>query len=64
MSAIKVIDEIREKGGKMLCLSLFCGGLVAPESDTNLGIINLLGHHNVVLAGQEVLQQNSFRRNL
>jgi hypothetical protein len=30
MSAMKV-DEIREKGGKMLCLSLFCGGLLQSQ---------------------------------
>src|SRR5690606_12518304 len=36
MSAMKVIDEIRAKGGKMLLFESFCGGLVAPESDTNL----------------------------
>jgi hypothetical protein len=35
MSAMKVIDEITEKGGKMLLFESFCGGLVAPESDTN-----------------------------
>ncbi|TAF62211.1 MAG: saccharopine dehydrogenase, partial [Flavobacterium sp.] len=36
MSAMKVIDEIKEKGGKMLLFESFCGGLVAPESDTNI----------------------------
>ncbi len=36
MSAMKVIDSIRAKGGKMLLFESFCGGLVAPESDTNL----------------------------
>jgi neutral trehalase len=33
MSAMKVIDEISDKGGKMLYSNP--GGLVAPESDTN-----------------------------
>src|SRR5690554_196446 len=36
MSAMKVIDHIRERGGKILLFESFCGGLVAPESDTNL----------------------------
>ena len=31
MSAMKVIDEIKEKGGKMLLFESFCGGLVATE---------------------------------
>jgi hypothetical protein len=34
MSAMKVIDEISDKGGKMLYLNPLWG-LVAPESDTN-----------------------------
>ena len=34
MSAMDVIDRIREEGGKMLLFESFCGGLVAPESDT------------------------------
>jgi hypothetical protein len=52
MSAMKVIDEIRDKGGKMLLFESFCGGLVAPESDTKCGIINSLGLLVCVLAGQ------------
>jgi hypothetical protein len=31
MSAMKVIDEIRDKGGKMLLFESFCGGLVAQD---------------------------------
>lgn len=53
MSAMKVIDEIREKGGKMLLFESFCGGLVAPESDTNLWNYKFTWNpRNVVLAGQ------------
>jgi hypothetical protein len=33
MSAMKVIDEIKGKGGKMILSESFCGGLVAPASD-------------------------------
>lgn len=55
MSAMKVIDEIREKGGKMLLFESFCGGLVAPESDTNLWNYKFTWNpRNVVLAGQGV----------
>jgi saccharopine dehydrogenase-like NADP-dependent oxidoreductase len=53
MSAMKVIDEIREKGGKMLLFESFCGGLVAPESDTNLWNYKFTwAPRNVVVAGQ------------
>jgi saccharopine dehydrogenase-like NADP-dependent oxidoreductase len=53
MSAMKVIDEIREQGGKMLLFESFCGGLVAPESDNNLWNYKFTwAPRNVVLAGQ------------
>jgi saccharopine dehydrogenase-like NADP-dependent oxidoreductase len=53
MSAMKVIDEIREKGGKMILFESFCGGLVAPESDNNLWNYKFTwAPRNVVLAGQ------------
>ena len=53
MSAMKVINDIRGKGGKMLLFESFCGGLVAPESDTNLWNYKFTwAPRNVVLAGQ------------
>ncbi|TDW49870.1 saccharopine dehydrogenase-like NADP-dependent oxidoreductase [Flavobacterium sp. 270] len=53
MSAMKVIDEIRAKGGNMLLFESFCGGLVAPESDNNLWNYKFTwAPRNVVLAGQ------------
>lgn len=53
MSAMKVIDEIREQGGKIILFESFCGGLVAPESDTNLWNYKFTWNpRNVVLAGQ------------
>jgi len=53
MSAMKVIDEIKEKGGKILLFESFCGGLVAPESDTNIWNYKFTwAPRNVVLAGQ------------
>jgi len=53
MSAMKVIDEIREKGGKMILFESFCGGLVAPESDNNFWNYKFTwAPRNVVLAGQ------------
>lgn len=53
MSAMKTIDEIREKGGRILLFESFCGGLVAPESDNNLWNYKFTwAPRNVVLAGQ------------
>ena len=53
MSAMKVIEEIREKGGKIILFESFCGGLVAPESDNNLWNYKFTwAPRNVVLAGQ------------
>lgn len=53
MSAMQVIDRIKEDTGKMLLFESFCGGLVAPESDTNLWNYKFTWNpRNVVLAGQ------------
>ena len=53
MSAMKIIHEIEDKGGKMILFESFCGGLVAPESDDNLWNYKFTwAPRNVVLAGQ------------
>jgi saccharopine dehydrogenase-like NADP-dependent oxidoreductase len=53
MSAMKVIDNIRDRGGEMLLFESFTGGLVAPESDNNLWNYKFTWNpRNVVLAGQ------------
>ena len=53
MSAMKVMDEIRDKGGKIILFESFCGGLVAPESDDNIWNYKFSWNpRNVVLAGQ------------
>jgi len=53
MSAIQVIDRIRDKGGKLLLFESFTGGLVAPESDDNLWNYKFTWNpRNVVVAGQ------------
>ncbi len=52
LSAMRVLDEIRSKGGKMLQFESFTGGLVAPESDTNPWNYKFTWNpRNVVLAG-------------
>ncbi|MFD0861064.1 saccharopine dehydrogenase family protein [Sungkyunkwania multivorans] len=53
MSAMQVIDRIRDNGGKMILFESFTGGLVAPESDTNLWNYKFTWNpRNVVVAGQ------------
>ncbi|WGK66149.1 saccharopine dehydrogenase family protein [Croceiramulus getboli] len=66
MSAMQVIDRIREQGGKMLLFESFTGGLVAPESDTNLWNYKFTWNpRNVVLAGQggaaEFIQEGTYK---
>jgi saccharopine dehydrogenase-like NADP-dependent oxidoreductase len=66
MSAMKVINDIKAKGGKMLLFESFCGGLVAPESDTNLWNYKFTwSPRNVVLAGQggaaKFLQEGTYK---
>lgn len=53
LSAMQVIDRIRDKGGKMLLFESFTGGLVAPEDDNNLWNYKFTWNpRNVVVAGQ------------
>lgn len=53
MSAMQIIDRIRNQGGKMVLFESFTGGLVAPESDNNLWNYKFTWNpRNVVLAGQ------------
>ncbi|NBC56802.1 MAG: saccharopine dehydrogenase, partial [Bacteroidetes bacterium] len=53
MSAMQVIDRIKNRGGKMLMFESFTGGLVAPESDDNLWHYKFTWNpRNVVVAGQ------------
>ena len=66
MSAMRVIDRVRDAGGKMLLFEPFCGGLVAPESDTNLWNYKFTWNpRNVVLAGQggaaEFIQEGTYK---
>jgi len=57
MSAMKVIDDIRAKGGNLLGFISNTGGLVAPESDNNPWNYKFTWNpRNVVLAGQGVAQ--------
>ena len=66
MSAMQVIDDIRNRGGKMILFESFTGGLVAPDSDNNLWNYKFTWNpRNVVTAGQggaaKFLQENQFK---
>lgn len=55
LSAMRVINEIKEKGGELQAFETFTGGLVAPESDNNPWNYKFTWNpRNVVLAGQGV----------
>ena len=56
-SAMKVIDEIKSKGGELISFKSYCGGLVAPECNDNpWGYKFSWNPRNVVLAGQGTAQ--------
>lgn len=66
MSAMEVIDRIQGQGGKIILFESFCGGLIAPESDTNLWNYKFTWNpRNVVLAGQggaaEFIQEGRYK---
>ncbi|MEM1002076.1 MAG: saccharopine dehydrogenase family protein, partial [Bacteroidota bacterium] len=66
MSAMQVIDRIKDKSGKILLFESFTGGLIAPESDDNLWHYKFTWNpRNVVLAGQggaaKFIQENQFK---
>ena len=53
MSAMAIIDEIHEKGGKISSFKSHCGGLVAPESDDNPWHYKISWNpRNIILAGK------------
>ncbi|PKQ61399.1 saccharopine dehydrogenase [Labilibaculum filiforme] len=57
MSAMKVIDRIKERGGKIKAFKSFCGGLVAPDCDNNPWNYKFSWNpRNVVVAGQGTAQ--------
>ncbi|WP_242156124.1 saccharopine dehydrogenase family protein [Aestuariivivens sediminis] len=66
MSAMQALDRIRSQGGKIILFESFTGGLIAPESDTNLWNYKFTWNpRNVVLAGQggaaKFLQEGTFK---
>ena len=57
MSAMKIIDEIKVKGGELVSFKSSTGGLIAPEYDNNPWNYKFTWNpRNVVVAGQSVAQ--------
>jgi len=53
LSAMKMIQEIKHNGGKIISFKSFCGGLVAPEFDDNPWNYKFTWNpRNVIVAGQ------------
>lgn len=53
MSALQILDDLKQKGAKILSFKSHCGGLVAPESDNNPWHYKISWNpRNVVLAGK------------
>ena len=66
MSAMQIIHKIQDLGAEMLSFKSFCGGLIAPESDTNPWHYKFTwSPRNVVLAGQggiaAFIQNNEYK---
>ncbi len=57
MSAMHIIDQIKEKQGTLYSFKSYCGGLVAPESNSNpWGYKFSWNPRNVIVAGQSTAQ--------
>ena len=67
MSAMKIIDGIKENGGSITSFKSHCGGLVAPESDDNPWHYKISWNpRNIVMAGQAgaVYKENNEIKNI
>jgi saccharopine dehydrogenase (NADP+, L-glutamate forming) len=67
MSAMKIINDIKLKGGKITSFKSHCGGLVAPESDDNPWHYKISWNpRNIVMAGQSgaVYKENNETKNI
>jgi len=65
MSAMKVIDDIKDEGGEITSFKSYCGGLVHPDYDNNPWNYKFTWNpRNVVLAGQgtaQYIESNSYK---
>ena len=66
MSAMQIIDRIKEQGHELLDVETFTGGLIAPESDNNPWHYKITWNpRNIVLSGQDgpacFIQEGTFK---
>ncbi|MBI2258449.1 MAG: saccharopine dehydrogenase NADP-binding domain-containing protein [Flavobacteriia bacterium] len=66
MSACKIMDNVKEKGGRILEFKSYCGGLIAPISDDNPWHYKFTWNpRNVVIAGfnstSRYVENNEFK---
>lgn len=65
LSAMRLIDKIKEEGGRLEAFETFTGGLIAPESDNNPWNYKFTWNpRNVVMAGQgtvKFIQNNKYK---
>ena len=67
MSAMKIIDQIKDDGSELVMFKSYTGGLIAPESDNNLWNYKFTWNpRNVVLAGQggdaKFIEKNKYKQ--
>jgi len=67
MSAMKIIDQIKDGGSELVMFKSYTGGLIAPESDNNLWNYKFTWNpRNVVLAGQgddaKFIEKNKYKQ--
>ena len=66
VSAMDVIDRLKEKGARITVFKSFCGGLIAPESDNNPWNYKFTWNpRNVILAGKSgavYLKNNNIKK--
>jgi saccharopine dehydrogenase (NADP+, L-glutamate forming) len=57
MSAMRIIDDVRRRGGQIVAFKSYCGGLPAPEANDNpFGYKFSLAPRGVLLAGRNSAQ--------
>jgi saccharopine dehydrogenase-like NADP-dependent oxidoreductase len=67
MSAMNLIHQIKNKGGRVISFKSHCGGLIAPESDDNPWHYKISWNpRNVVLAGKAgaIFKENNVIKNI
>ncbi|MEM7040068.1 MAG: saccharopine dehydrogenase C-terminal domain-containing protein, partial [Bacteroidota bacterium] len=54
MSAMEMVDRIKDKGGKLLSFRSYCGALIAPDYNNMWGYKFTWAPRNIIVAGQGI----------